>query len=1060
MRLKKIFIRGFKSFAEPVWLEFPYNFSVVIGPNGSGKSNIVDAIKWVLGERRTSQFRTSSLKDVLFKGSATRGPASVAEVSVFLDNSDKSFPLEAEEVVLTRRISRDGLSTFMVNGAEVRMRDVHALLWDTGLFKGGYTIIEQDQITRLAVQDPHELRTLIEEAAGITRFKLRQKESVARIKELETELQPLKEKLALMEAELKSLEEEVEKERKFRELDRKIREGHFRIKSYEYHRRKTNAQKHREKSLELEDEIHNHIKRIEELRRNIAQIEAEAEKENLTIEELQKKIEEEKVREARRKEKLKNLKEKLQENAHKKEKLKAQLESLNKNIESEEGKLKTLSSKMDLAEKEFQKAKEEIAKLTSQINEKAEEEFRYLERKVSSLSTAITRTVKERNRLKNRIEEAKKKLEESKKELENTRTDEVSLERLKDSLKKFNQEIEKVQSDLKNTNHDLNLLKRERAHIHRLIERTTAKGTLASLIRISHENLEKETLEKLESALSGFSHLRIEGEIGEVITGPFDKPRDENIIRYIKVLATGESEEKLKKFLSQFSIEDADNGFFTIKGITFFPKGEENPLKLKRELEELEKHIEVLEKNKAKLEKELQEKKESVARLTREYQEKQRKQTYIKSKREKLEREIFSLEKQIAIFRKDLEEIEESLKQMQEEKESVEEKLRYVQKRAEENRRIREKRRELYSYANHLEKQLTNMEKEAGITEAKILQYRATLQNIHKEIQNIEVNSEEITRIIEELKNENTTADLESLEKRLEERKKVKKNLENTLSEIREELSSLRTKVEILKKEKESSEEKAKFEEEKASSIFNDIKENYPDRLPQQVDKEEAETLRKLIKSWENSLKNLGSVNLSASRIYADINKRYQTLRNEVEDMEQSREKLLEIIEAAQKEAKKAFLATLSEISRDFNYFLRRLFEGGDGSVKVKGDILEGPVELNVRIPGKKIDSIQLFSGGERALVAIAFIFSLLKAKPVPFVIMDEVDAPLDEANISRFLNLVKEFSQGKFTKPIQFIIITHNKKTMSAAEVLYGITMEEKGISKVFSVDLEATSS
>ncbi len=1055
MRLKKIFLRGFKSFADPVWLEFPYNFSVIIGPNGSGKSNIVDAIKWVLGERRTSQFRTSSLKDVLFKGSSSRGPASVAEVSVSLENTDRSFPIESDEVILTRRISRDGLSTFLVNGAEVRMKDVHALLWDTGLFKGGYTIIEQDQITRLTVQDPQELRTLVEEAAGITRFKLRQKETITKLKELETALQPLKEKLSLMEAELQSLQEEVEKEERYRELDRKIREGYFKSKSYDYFKHRENIEKLQNKILKIKEEAGTIESEIEKLSRDLLFLQGEMEKTTLSIEEILRRLEEEKVQEARRKERITHLRERIANNISKIENLNRELDEIEKKINSEENKKKAIEEKMHLARKEFQKVKSELSQISAQIDEKAEEEYRRLERRSSSLSSTISSSLKERDRLQKRIEEAVKLLQQYKSELNKLQTNTVPLEKLESEVNELNSKRSKLTSRLHEVKHELSLLKREKEHLENLLKRTGEEGTLSRLVKIK-KDIPKNIIEKLENSLSGLAHLKTHGEKGEVITGPFENPKPNPVSDYVEIQTT---EDKIKKFLAQFSVEEVLEGVIKIKGISFFPRdSEENPLKISRELEDTASKIEKLLSEEKKLQQELSILREKLEEKEQVYKQEKSKIELAQRKKDKLEREIFSIEKQINVFQNDLAELENSLKEMQEEKKSIDQSIKEFEKIIEKNKQIREKRRELYNYMNHLEKQISMMDKETAILDAKLSQFRSSIFSRRKEIETLQAEIEQSQKILEDLEHQKPSEEIYKLQNVLNIKKQERKNLEERISSLKDKLSSLRTKQELLKREKESIEEKINSEKERTSQILAELKEEFPDRLPEKIEKEEADTLKKLIKNWEKQLRNLGSVNLSASRIFKEINRRYTELKKEVEDLETSREKLLEIVESAQKEAKKAFLATLSEVSQSFNMFLKKLFEGGEGKIKVKGDILEGPIELNVKIPGKKIDSIQLFSGGERALVAIAFIFSLLKTKPVPFVIMDEVDAPLDEANIARFLSLVKDFSRGKYTQPIQFVIITHNKKTMSEAEVLYGVTMEEKGVSKVFSVELEGT--
>ena len=950
MYLKSIKAKGFKSFADQTVLEFKKGINGVVGPNGSGKSNVVDAVRWVLGEQSVKSLRgDGAMTDVIFSGSKSRNPMNTASVTVLFDNTDKYLPLSYDEVEIKRRVYKDGSNEYYLNGEKVRLKDITNLLLDSGIAKESFNIISQGQIEAIISSRPEGRRVIFEEASGVLKYKRRKEEAIKK-------LEKTKENMNRVGDILKELEERVEP---------------LKIE--------------REKALEYKDaksklEILN--KEVTSMVSAEANNEAEIEKYKLQITKIDEEI---KV---------------------------AQKEVIDLVAISEElNSRKTILNERKKYEVEDSKLHEDI------IN---------LKEKELSLENEINSLEKEISYLENDLKEKKEKIEiennnfkkykNQKETIENNLTNkiininniEIKIENLKDNIENGGPLPLPVKSVLANPKlrgiHNAlgNLIEIDEKYT---IAITTTLGYMVNNIIVDNETSAKEAINYLKNIgratffplniikpkyIDNETQNKIKNEKGFIDIAS-NLVKYENTYKNIILNQLGniivtdniDSATRISKLINnRYKIVTIDGEIIHVGGSMTGGKQtkQRNIISDKYELEENIKIKEKIISETKELENEINE---------------------IDYNLKQIEDKIYLLEKDRLLYH-----------------DQIENKKIQINDRKKERQKIIISTKESESILKgNITKEEENILSEYYDSLRKKDEANKHLNALLKEKDNINESIEEY-EITRKKKNSIYTEKMTEL-----------KNLEITVNRLDVKIDNLLNSL-----------------TENYSMTYEKAKENYKLEIEYNKAKSEVSKLKKTIKE-------IGNVNLNAPEEYDKVSERYEFLNKQINDLNNAENTLLEIIEEMDKVMIREFKDNFNIINSHFKETFKELFKGGTAELKLTepNNILETGVDIIASPPGKKLTSINLLSGGEKTLTAISLLFAIIKSKPSPFCILDEVEAALDEANVDTFGQYLLKLKDKS-----EFIIITHKKKTMEYADILYGITMQESGVSKLVSVKLE----
>lgn len=1184
MFLKSLEVRGFKSFADKVDLKFKKGITAVVGPNGSGKSNISDSVRWVLGEQSIKTLRGGKMEDVIFAGTQFRKPVGLAQVSLTLDNSEGELPIEYNEVTVTRRIFRSGETEYLLNGTKCRLKDITNLFMDTGIGKEGYSLIGQGKIEAILSGKPEERRSLLEEAAGIVKYKSRKEEAEKKLQNTDNNLIRIRDILSTYEERLGPLENERNKAIKYREIstDLKVKEVSlvvYYISNMEEILNEFNKEiEDKQFKLNLKKEkLLDEKRNVEKLKENIESIEKKNEEARKVYYEKKEKISNSlneikifKERVLNEENLLKRNKENLEIIIKKIETLKEEKEAMNLHIEKKVKEQENTKNTIVSLENEFNDSMLKITNMENEIESLKQEEFELLRNNsdIKNEITLINKDIKVRNE---RIEDLQKSinsingnikinlgtLEDLKKE-ENKNKELINV--LNESIIKSTKEISSLKSKLRNKENSLkelnknlnefeankNMLLNLEKHyegynrsVKTLMERInkgqipSGKGTkvLGEILEIDKEyeiaieiamgaaisniitetdSIAKELINYLKNNKLGRatflplnnikgnklsldnSITSMEGYIGiaaDIIKYPkvYEKAVN-NVLGRVIVAKNMDCALKISK--------KGNNNYriVTLTGEIIAPGGAltggsiqskfTNILGRKREIEELQDKIKATNEELSKELNEIEALRISIKNLDENILNNKdeihfknieitKNHGEIESLNNEIDRsyksvnvsmeEVKRLKEQILTFNKRLKEREESLNNIQgqnvENKDKnieLQEKLKYFRKSVDEKR---EKLTEIKVLKASLDETLNNKKEELLRKEREINENTINSKAIKIEEKNSNLKIEELKK---EILNKEEFISLENKEiLKLEDSFKEDDVKKGALKEKLNEKESIVQEESIIINQEENELNKkelqrAKKEMEK-ESFYTKLNEELDLTLAEgkeiAVPIENTEAVKDDIISLKRKITALGTVNLASIEEFEEVKEKFEFMSNQEQDLEKAKTELLEVIKEMTDKMKVLFKENFVILNKNFNETFKELFKGGNAELILgEGDELTSNIEINVEPPGKKLQNINLMSGGEKVLSAIALMFAILKMKPTPFCILDEIEAALDDANVYRYAEFLKEFS-----KNTQFIVITHRKGTMEASDVLYGVTMEEKGVSKVVSVDLTA---
>ncbi len=1185
MYLKRLDMQGFKSFAEKISLDFSGGITAVVGPNGSGKSNIADAIRWVLGEQSIKTLRGSKMEDVIFAGTEHRKPLGFAEVTITLDNSDSSLPIEYGEVSITRRVFRSGESEYLINKSQCRLKDITELLLDTGIGRDGYSVIGQGRVDEILSTRSEDRRHIFEEASGIMKYKVRKIEAEKKLEMTRQNLERINDIISELELQLGPLKEQSETARKFLDL----REN---LKVLDVNVYLDGMEKFRDKLKVLEEQYKN--------------VKEQMDSENKKLDEITSSNRE-------KTDMVKTLDEKLEAAREQFYELEGSLERCSSEIKLNNEKAANLQQTIERLDSEQKELEEKIKSLDKEEAGK-QDRLKYLERQLNDYSTKLAEFEKQMEELLKTLDEEERNIEllksgimdkmdiqsDKKMQIGNLKT---HIENMKKRQRSIDSEIyqnvveidrEKIKKeDLnKNVRNADEQIKKQKAKHQELLDEREDSDRMLGELRIKQNKLNSDiqsksarvrTLREMEQNLEGYNRsvreilhaCRGSSQFGNGIHGALaqlietDKKYEaaieislgsalQNIVtqseedakKAIEFLkknklgratflpissVTGRSFDnstaarikqcegycgiasELVSYDPQYSgiigsllgkvvvVDDLDNGIkiarkfgysfriVTLEGDLLNTGGSMSGGSLEnrgtgilsrgREISELDMELKELKDYEASLSNDIKLIVEDIAQIDSEISSilgdiknnelvKIRDESHLAQIEENLKR----LSARIEMLRQEKEQLERQVSEANQEMAKYENELSTIEQE------ISEAKQTVAEHQNkHKEDQAVRDALHADITDFKI-----SVNSIVESIAGVKENSERLNSEKENLtksiakkesEKEKCRMEIKKLEEqneglnarikkhneeksgrtfeidRLTEERKV---LDEDLYDMVNKINDINKTILLLQEEYSRTEvKKTRLEAEMEAlqdRIWNEYELTYSTALELKRDIGSMSVAQKKINELKNSIKDLGPVNVASIEEYIKTKERYEFMSNQRNDMEQAREKLLRVIYEMTSIMKKQFMEQFKLINENFNTVFKELFNGGRAGLILtdQENVLESGIEIEAQPPGKKLQNMMLLSGGERAFTAIALLFAILRLKPTPFCVLDEIEAALDEANVYRFAEYLRNYSGNT-----QFIVVTHRKGTMERSDMLYGVTMQEHGVSKIVSMKM-----
>ncbi|OQP68497.1 chromosome segregation protein SMC [Niastella populi] len=1170
MRLKSLEIKGFKSFADKTVLHFDEGITGVIGPNGCGKSNIIDSIRWVIGEQKISHLRSENLESLVFNGSKTRSASGLAEVSLTFENTRNLLPTEFSTITVTRKFYKSGESEYRLNDVQCRLRDIQNLFMDTGVSTDSYAIIELGMVDEIIKDKENSRRRMLEQAAGITIYKTRKKEAKQKLDATEQDLARIEDLLFEINNQLKTLENQAKKAEKYYEIKKEYRELSIELAkaalegfNITYRELTTQSEIETDKKIRLDAEVANEEAVIEQEKVGFIEKERALQSMQHEFNDLLQTLRTKENEKNLASQRLNFLKEKetsLQEFLNKSEgtlkSIEESIEYTRVQVEQEQGKLEGLEQMVeehkeavDTKRSAFDEMRGKVDTLRAENLSLQRNQFD-AEKKVAVADTSIQNVQKAINQIEEEREarySQMKQLEEEKmlkeQELEKRQVDLVQLqehqERTKEQILISQRELEALRQQLAEEGRKLDAKKNEHDLLKSLID--SMEGYPES-VKFLHNNpgwnhtapilsdiiyVKEDFRAAVENVLEPYLnyyvvnnlqeglqavHLLDNNKKGKANFFLLDKLNERNsdagsghapanTIAAMDVIEVDAQYRQLAEYLlgNVFIAESDDalatsNGSVVLEKTGKYVKGkfslsggsvglfEGKKIGRAKNLEKLHEEIIVLEEVVQGLKDGIQQKHNEVIG----YNE-QLKDTAIKQAQadiNTLTNQMFSLENKM-----------ENLHGLQS---SSQNRLEELQMNLEETTSsisgTRQQWEELVKQLNELREQLGIVENDYKSAESEYnnaqnvfneynLQLTRQTSKINSMKQELDYKSkqlvdlrnqvesnasqlkqtlENITESEEQLSNaENGLVEMmrrkEEEEKKLNEADQAYYNLRNALSEKESELrhkSKEREQTDHLLNEIKDKLNELKLQLAGMKERLNvEFKINLDDILDQpRTGDTPVEELQEKGDRMKKRLENLGEVNPTAIEAFTEMKKRYEFILEQKNDLVTAKDSLLQTIQEVEATANQQFLDTFNKVRENFQKVFKALFTEDDSADMIlenPENLAETSIDIVAKPKGKRPSSITQLSGGEKTLTATALLFAIYLIKPAPFCILDEVDAPLDDANVGKFTQMIRKFSQES-----QFIIVTHNKQTMSAVDVIYGVTMQEPGVSKLVPVD------
>lgn len=1168
MRLKSLEIKGFKSFADKTTINFDEGITGIIGPNGCGKSNIVDSIRWVIGEHKISNLRSENLESLVFNGSRSRSASGLAEVSLTFENTRNLLPTEFNTVTITRKFYKSGESEYRLNDVQCRLKDIHNLFMDTGVSTDSYAIIELGMVDDIIKDKENSRRRMLEQAAGISIYKTRKKEARQKLDATEQDLNRIEDLLFEINNQLKQLENQAKKAEKYYEIKKEYREASIELAKAALEGFNVT---YRELTRQQDEETNRKV----ELEAVIALQEAGLEQEKLAFIEKERGLQEmqqqfnELLNTVRSKESEKNL------SAQRLQYLKERETSLKQFLEKADGQLKGLEESIAFTGNQIEEEQDKVSELEERLDTlrgevdtkrssfdarrsaiedlrrtnqalqrqqfDAEKQVAVADSSIQNLQRVMHQLTEEKDNRRAQIDQLGREKENREQELAEKKVDleqlQQSHEQTKSRILETQAELEQLRSVLADENRTLDARRNEHDLLKSLID--SMEGYPDS-VKFLHKNPEwnhdapilsdilyvkEEYRAALENVLEPYLNYYVVNNLQEGLTAVhlldahkkgkanfflLDKlasvtPAEAQVlpgtlpalqvvefdakyaalVRYLLGnVVIAENEEVLAQASTSVVIEKHGKyvkGTFSLTGgsIGLFEGKKigraKNLEKLQEDIARQEgivsgirqqiqsKHNEVIGYNEQLKEQAIRQTQEQINQLTNQVVALQSKMENLQSSQEAGANRLADLEAQlqqhvdsIADVRElldkynlQMDELSGQLQSMEQDYAQAEQEYNFAQAAyndgnlqfTRQQSRLAALKQESVFKSNQLidlQQQITSSQSQLADASGQIGETAAALEETQASLLLLLQQKEEEQRKLSEADQAyyNIRNALAAKESELRHKVKDKEMVDQLLTAIKDQVNELRLQL-------------AGIRERLSVEFRVDI----DDILDEPRKSEESqENLQLACDRMKKRLENIGEVNPTAIEAFQEMKKRYEFILEQKNDLVTAKDSLMQTIQEVELTANQKFLDTFNQVRENFQKVFKALFTEEDTADVILEDptnLADTGIDIVAKPKGKRPSSITQLSGGEKTLTATALLFAIYLIKPAPFCILDEVDAPLDDANVHKFTNMIRQFS-----KESQFIIVTHNKMTMSTVDIIYGVTMQEAGVSKLVPVD------
>jgi chromosome segregation protein len=1171
VRLKSLEIKGFKSFADKTVVNFDEGITGIIGPNGCGKSNIIDSIRWVIGEQKISALRSENLDALVFNGSRTRSASGLAEVSLTFENTKNLLPTEFSTVTVTRKFYKNGESEYRLNDVSCRMKDIHNLFMDTGISTDSYAIIELGMVDDIIRDKENSRRRMLEQAAGITIYKTRKKEAKAKLDLTEADLNRIEDLLFEINNQLKTLENQAKKAEKYFEIKKDYKEVAVELAKASlegfndtWHSLNVQQETETDKRHQLEAQIATEEAALEAEKVGFIEKERSLQSMQHEFNDLVQKLRSQENEKNLASQKLTYLKEKETSLKAFLDKAEGQVNGIDESIEfttlqltEEEGKMSSLQEQLDTAKMDvetrrrvFDEKRTAVDQLRRSFQEiqrrqfEAEKKVAVADASIQNLQRALVQLQDERQQREGQLKQLEEQRIDKEQELEDKRVDLRQLqeqhEATKQQILETQQQLENLRSKLAEENRKLDAKRNEHALLKSMID--SMEGYPESVKFLSKNTnwnhsapiltniiyVKEEYRAAVENVLEPYLNYYVVNNLGEGLEAVnlldankkgkanfflLDKVNDysnaashqpEGTIAAMDVIEVEEKYRNLAEYLlsnvyiaeNEIALQDS-NGAVVLEKTGKFVKGkyslsggsvglfEGKKIGRAKNLEKLGEELTGLEKIVVDRKVEIQTRQNEVIAHTQQLKENVIRQT--QQQISELTNQVFALQNKIENLvasqtssQKRLEELEGNLEASQDSIADVREELIGLNEQLHAASDEMKNQEQDYRIAEHDYQEVNRLFNESNLQltrqQSKISALKTELQFKRNQLndltQQIETNTVQLKQASENIvENEAILKDAEAFlvnlmrmkdeeEKKLNEADQAYYNLRNALAEKESELRHKVKNREMLDHLLSEIKDKTNELKLQLAGMKERLSVEFRINLDEIIDQARTtetsvEDLQAASDRMKKRLENMGEVNPTAIEAYTEMKKRYDFIVEQKNDLVDAKDSLLKTIQEVETTANQKFLDTFNAVRENFQKVFRALFteeDFGDLILENPENLAETGIDIIAKPKGKKPSSIGQLSGGEKTLTATALLFAIYLIKPAPFCILDEVDAPLDDANVGKFTKMIQEFSDNS-----QFIIVTHNKQTMSAVDVIYGVTMQEPGVSKLVPVDFRS---
>lgn len=1143
MRLSSLKLSGFKSFADSTTLHFKANRTAVVGPNGCGKSNVIDAIRWVMGESSARQLRGGSMQDVIFTGTAKRKPVGVASVELRFDNTYGKLGgayNAYNELSVRRQVNRDGKSEYFLNGTKCRRRDITDIFLGTGLGPRSYAIIEQGMINRLVDAKPEEMRVFIEEAAGVSRYQARRRETMLHLDHTTQNLARLEDIASELKSQLKTLKRQSETAIQYKALESEIRTIKVEVLSFQCEQSARLQQEYTLSMNELGESfklVRSELSTLEhdltatsELFQRLIHLSTPLQQE---WQQAEKKLAELKMtleqKQSLFQQNTATLSQLEQQKAQTKERLQLielQLESLVDQQENQQGNLQQQEQLTQQQSQQFQDLKAQqqtqaaqYAQVKAQV-EQQQQKHVHMQAQSEQLAKNISRIEQQKQTLTQQFaqiqpqdqQEGMQQLQDEKTRLQaEMLTLELNIQDSTQQLATLQASYNEHKAQCATLKSEIQILQSEQKNLNQLLIKQSPKSQ-ADVVQLMQVLQLADVAKPHANLIEKFLAKWLSAQVVEA-----DTEFQDSRARQLKVQVTQDSQtskiqlsgceslsdwiaspqsslwqsvaitESLSQALALQTQLQAGQSILSLDGYHVGPdwviglfydeaaQAGQGALSHRIRLEQIEQALAQHLPQYEQAEQQLPELQQQVQQLQQQLQQQQQQLKQQQQALQTLDVQIAKAESAAQAFAVQQQQLQHQLAQLDEQleedamqKDDLEIDLHALAFKLEQAlpqyKTLQFQVEQLNEQLDSSQQQFQQQQQEVELLRRQAVQTQQQIELLEKDATFLKAQYQQIVAQMEQAKKfvDPVQLELPALETQFSEQQQETEKLQKTWQEWQVELHSVQSKQQQMTEQRQQQQQqdeqlRAQLEEKRlawqsAKSDYQHYSELLKDLNSEIITGLQIDVTahqQKLAKAQQQFDK-LGAVNLAASEEYEEVTARFAKLSHQIEDLQNTVSQLQAAMKSIDQETRKLFMNTFDQINTELQELFPKVFNGGEASLSLEDDWQSG-VKLMARPPGKRNSSLALLSGGEKALTALALVFAIFRLNPAPFCVLDEVDAPLDDANVGRFCNLVKELSEQ-----VQFIYITHNKLAMTMATDLLGVTMPEPGTSKLVTVNLE----